>query len=272
MLLHGDDVPLVPIPAAGDVDAGLVERGAVDGPAGGEDLGALVGRGVEEDGALAEERGRVHGGDDAAGVEVDGGGLGEEGDDVDVVGDAGGVFGQRPRVVRVGVVAGDVVDRLGPVEEEDVFLLRRHGHFGRAGFVRADEDGGHLEKGAVVQVAVVVGFARLHQFRLGRGVRGADVVRFAPVVPGDHFDVVGLYLQQFHPAVDVDVRVLRVQPVGVAGKALEEPRGYARHPGLAIGVARVGVGLVDGSFFGGGERRMNPGEGTCTAVGDCGLV
>lgn len=91
--LHRDDVPLVPIPAAGDVDAGLVERLAVDGPAGRQDLRAHLGRGVEEDGALAEEGGGVHGRAGAAGAEVDGRGLGEEGHDVDVVGDAGGVLG-----------------------------------------------------------------------------------------------------------------------------------------------------------------------------------
>lgn len=123
----------------------------------------------------------------------------------------------------------------------------------------------------MVEVAVVVGFVRLHEFGLGGAVRGADVVGFAKVVPGDDFDVVGLQLQQLHPAVNVDVGVLRVQPVGVAGQALEEPRGYARHPELAAGAARVGEGLVDGSFFGGGEGRMDPAEGACTAVGERGL-
>ena len=92
-ILHSDHVPLIPIPTLGDVDAGLAERLAVDGPAGCQNLRTHLGRRAEEDGAFAEKGRRVHGGGVAAGVEVDGRGLGEEGHDVDVVGDAGGVFG-----------------------------------------------------------------------------------------------------------------------------------------------------------------------------------
>ncbi len=124
----------------------------------------------------------------------------------------------------------------------------------------------------MIEVAVIVRCVSLHELGLGRSVRGSDVVRFAVVVPGDDFDIVGLELQQLHPAVDVNVGVLRVQPVGIAGHALEEPRGYACHPDLAVGGGGVAKGFVDGSFFGGGEGRMHPSEGTCTAVGEGGLV
>ena len=207
-----------------------------------------------------------------AGAEIDGRGFGEKRHDVDVVRDARGVLGQGPGVVGIAVVRGEGFDGLGAVEEEDVFFVRRDGHLGLAGLERFDEDGGHLEEGAVVEVAVIVGSARLHELGLGGDVCRADVVGLAVVVPGDDFDVVGLELQKLHPAVDVDVGVLRVQPVGVAGKALEEPRGYAGHPDLAGGVARVGEGLVDGSFLGGGKGRMDPGEGASAAVRERGLV
>ena len=273
LALHSDHVPLVPVSAAGDVDARLVERLAVDGPTGRQNLRAHLGGRIEQDGTLAEKRGRIHGGADPPGAEIDGRGLGEERHDVDVVRDTGGVLGQRPRVVWVGVVAGDVIDGLGTVEEEDVLFVCRDAHRGLAGFECFDEDGGHLEESAVVEIAVVVGFGRLHEFRLGGGVCRTDVVGFAKVVPGDDLNVVGLELQKLHPTVDVDVGVLRVQPVGGVGETLEEPRGDAGHPGFAAaGVARSGEGLVDCSFFCGGKGRMDPGEDTCATVGEGVLV
>ena len=268
--LHSDHVALVPIPTAGDIDARLVKYLPVDGPTSSQNLRAHPGWRIKQNRTLAEKRGRVHGRAIPAGIEIDGRWLREEGHDVDVVRNTRSVLGQWPRIVWVGVVGGNVVDGLGAVEEEDVFFVCRDGYFGLAGFVCVDEDGGHLEKSAVVEVAVVVRFTRLQEFRLGRAVGRADVVGFAKVVPGYDFNVVRLQLQKVHPAVDVDVGVLCVQPVGVAGKTLEEPRGYACHPGLAIGVARVGEGLVHGSFFGGGEGGMDPGEGACATVGERG--
>lgn len=62
----------------------------------------------------------------------------------------------------------------------------------------------------MIEVAVVVGFVWVHEFGLGGGVCGANVVGFAKVVPGDDFDVVGLEFQKLHPAVDVDVGILCV--------------------------------------------------------------
>ena len=81
---------------------------------------------------------------------------------------------------------------MGTVEEEDVFFVRSNGDVGVTGFEGFDEDGGHFEESAMVEVAVVVGSVRLHELRLGRRVGGADVVGFAIVVPGDDFNVVGL--------------------------------------------------------------------------------
>ena len=269
---NGDHVPLIPITTAGDVDALLVQRLSIDRPTGGQNLRAHLGRRVEENGALAEVRGRVHGGAGPARGEVDGRRLREEGDDVDVVRDAGGVLGQWPGVVRVGVVGGHVLDGLRSVEEEDVFLVGRDGHFGVAGFEGLDEDGRHLEEGAVVEVAVVVGSVGLHELGFGGGVGRADVMGFAVVVPGDDFDVIGLELQQVIPSVNIDVGVLRIQPVGVAGQALEEPWGDACHPDLAVGSASVGERFVDRGFFVGGEGRMDPSEGTCAAIGEGGFV
>ena len=91
-ILYRDHVPLVSIPTFGDVNASLVEGLAVDGPAGCQNLRSHLGRRAEEDGAFAEKGRRVHGCGVAAGVEVDGRGLGEERHDVDVVFDAGGVL------------------------------------------------------------------------------------------------------------------------------------------------------------------------------------
>lgn len=81
---------------------------------------------------------------------------------------------------------------LGAVEEEDVFFVCGDGHFGIAGFECFDEDGGHFEETAMVEIAVVVGCVSLHELRLRSGVCRADVVGFAVVVPGDDLDVVGL--------------------------------------------------------------------------------
>ena len=58
-----------------------------------------------------------------------------------------------------------------------------------------------------------------------------------------------------------------MQPIGIAGQALEEPRGYACHPNLVVGVAGISKGFIDGLFLVGGERGMDPGEGACAAVG-----
>lgn len=157
---------------------------------------------------------------------------------------------------------------MGAVEEEDVFLVRGDGHFRLTGFECFDEDGGHFEETAVVEIAVVVGSVSLHELRLRRGVCRADIVGLAVVVPGDDLDVVGLELQELHPAVNVDVGVLRVKPIGITRESLEEPGGYAGHPDLAGGVAGVGEGFVDGSFLRGGEGRMDPSEGACATVGE----
>ena len=266
--LHSDHIPLISITAFGDIDALLVQRLAVDGPTGRQDLRAQRGRRIELNGTFADVGRRVHGRGVAARGEIDGRGCGQEWHDVDVVGDAGGIPGQRPGVVRVGVVGGDILDGLGTVEEEDVLLVCADGHVGLAGFERLDEDGRHFEEGAVVEIAVVGGRARFHQLREGGGVGGADVVRFAVVVPGDDFNVVGLQFQQVIPAVDVDVGVLRVEPVGVAGHALEEPGSYTGHPDFVVGGAGVAEGLVNGSFLRGGEGRMDPSEGARAAVGE----
>ena len=143
---------------------------------------------------------------------------------------------------------------LEAVEEEDVFVLCGDGNGGLAGFVGFDEDGGHFQKRTVVQRVPVGGGDGLG------GVGRAEVAAFAPVVPGDEFDVVGLELQQVLPARDEDGGVLGLRPVVAHVEALEEPGGYGRHPFFPRGGAFGGEEDVQGGFFGGGKVGVDPGE------------
>ncbi len=74
----------------------------------------------------------------------------QEGNDVDVVLDAGDVFGKRP-TVSVAVRER----RLQAVKHEDLLFVWRDGDDFVSGFERFDEDGGHLEEGTVIEIAIV---------------------------------------------------------------------------------------------------------------------
>lgn len=75
----------------------------------------------------------------------------QEGNDVNVVLDACDVFRKRP-TVSVAVRER----RLQAVKHEDLLFVWRDGDDFIAGFESFDEDGSHLEEGAVVEIAIVV--------------------------------------------------------------------------------------------------------------------
>ena len=122
-----------------------------------------------------------------AGVEGDGGRFVEEGHDEDVVVKEFDVIGQRQ-----GFVDAVGKGRLRAVEHEDILLVFVHLHRRLSGLEGAREELGHLQEGAVIVEAPIAAVVFVFGGRVGR----ADVRGFAPVVPGDDLDEVGLEFEQ----------------------------------------------------------------------------
>lgn len=186
-----------------------------------------------------------------AGVERDGGGLVEEGQDEDVVVEELDVVGQGQGFVDAVGEGG-----LGAVEHEDVLLVLGHAHGRLARLEGAGEEPGRFQEGAVVVEAPVAAVVLVFGGRVG----GADVGGLAPVVPGDDFDEVRLQFEEVEPFVDPDAVVLLVAPVHVRVEAFEEPGCDGGDPFFVCGRA-VGCELIiDVGFFGCGKECVDPGE------------
>ena len=169
------------------------------------------------------------------------------------------------------------------IEEENFFFAGVDCHCGLSGFEGLDEEAGHLEEGGVVEIAVIVWGGGLCDDGSWRGVGGADVGGFADVcyhgiiaaaedvcrvltIPGNNLDVIRLQLEEIHPPINPNCRILGVKPILVRRHALEEPRCNACHPRFAISVTlgRVCcISEISPSYAGGW---IYPGKGSVTFV------
>lgn len=192
--------------------------------------------------------------------------LGQETDDVHIVGHGRHVLGQGQ-----GIVRAVRLGRLGAVDHEDVLVLGLDiERLGGARLEGVDEVPGHAQEARVVQAAVLHRLGEV--FVLGEGAERGQVGALAVVVPGDHLDEVRLQLQQRVPPVEPEPAVLRVQPVEFRVEPLEEPGREAGHPGLVV-AGRLGVlslvreGGVDEVFLVRVGGRVHPGEDARADVG-----